>query len=42
MNPDSFANWWKKETKLDNEREMKKQEKNKQDIENAVQLLKKL
>ena len=42
MNPDSFANWWKKETKLDNEREKRKQEKNKQDIENAVQLLKKL
>ena len=42
MNPDSFANWWKKETKLDNEREIKKQEKNKQDIENAIQLLKKL
>ncbi|CAK0753079.1 hypothetical protein CCP3SC5AM1_1960006 [Gammaproteobacteria bacterium] len=42
MNPDSFANWWKKETKLHNEREKRKQEKNKQDIENAVQLLKKL
>jgi hypothetical protein len=42
MNPDSFANWWKKETKLDNEREIKKQEKNKQEIENAIQLLKKL
>ena len=42
MNPDSFANWWKKETKLHNEREKRKQEKNKQDIENAIQLLKKL
>ncbi len=42
MNPDSFANWWKKETKLDNEREIKKQEKNKQEIENAIQLLRKL
>ena len=42
MNPDSFENWWKKETELDNEREIKKQEKNKQDIENAIQLLKKL
>ena len=42
MNPDSFANWWKKETKLDNEREKRKQEKNKQEIENAIQLLRKL
>ena len=42
MNPDSFENWWKKETELDNEREIKKQEKNKQDIENAIQLLRKL
>ena len=42
MNPDSFTNWWKKETKLDNEREIKKQEKNKQEIENAIQLLRKL
>jgi hypothetical protein len=41
-NPDSFSNWWKKEIKLDNEREKKKQEKNKQEIERAVQLLKKL
>jgi hypothetical protein len=42
MNPDSFENWWKKETELDNEREKRKQEKNNQDIENAIQLLKKL
>jgi hypothetical protein len=42
MNPDSFENWWKKEAELDSERERKKQEKNKQDIENAIQLLKKL
>lgn len=42
MNPNSFSNWWKKEAELDSERERKKQEKNKQDIENAIQLLKKL
>jgi len=42
MNPDSFENWWKKETELHNEREKRKQEKNNQEIEKAVQLLKKL
>jgi hypothetical protein len=42
MNPDSFENWWKKETELNNEREKRKQEKNNQEIEKAVQLLKKL
>jgi len=42
MNPNSFSNWWKKEAELDSERERKKQEKNKQEIENAIQLLKKL
>ena len=42
MNPDSFENWWKKETELHNEIEKRKQEKNNQEIEKAVQLLKKL
>ena len=26
MNPDSFENWWKKETELDNEREKRRKE----------------
>jgi len=40
--PDTFEKWMKKEVKVDNERERKKQEKNKQEIENAIQLLKNL
>ena len=38
--PDTFEKWMKKEVKIDNERERKKQEKNKQEIERAIQLLK--
>ena len=41
-NPDTFEKWMKKEVKIDNERERRKQEKNKQEIENAIQLLKNL
>jgi hypothetical protein len=40
--PDTFEKWMKKEVKVDNERERRKQEKNKQEIENAIQLLKNL
>jgi len=40
--PDTFEKWMKKEVKIDNERERKKQEKNKQEIKRAVQLLKTL
>ena len=40
--PDTFEKWMKKEVKIDNERERKKQEKNKQEIKKAVQLLKTL
>ena len=40
--PDTFEKWMKKEVKIDNERERRKQEKNKQEIENAIQLLKNL
>ena len=41
-NPDTFEKWMKKEVKIDNERERRKEEKNKQEIENAIQLLKNL
>ena len=40
--PDTFEKWMKKEVKVDNERERRKQEKNKQEIENAIKLLKNL
>jgi flagellar biosynthesis GTPase FlhF len=40
MNPDSFENWWKKETELDNERERKEKEKQLSDISKMVARLK--
>ena len=36
MNPDSFENWWKKETELDNEREKRRREE--ENIEKNIEL----
>lgn len=40
MNPDSFENWWKKETDKHNERERKEKEKQLSDISKAISKLK--
>ena len=40
MNPDSFENWWKRETDKDNERERKEKEKQLSDISKMVARLK--
>lgn len=40
MAPDTFEKWMKKEVRLDNEREKRKQEKNKQEFEKYTQFLK--
>ena len=41
MNPDSFENWWKRETDKHNEREKKEKEKQLSDISKMVAKLKK-
>jgi hypothetical protein len=40
MNPDSFENWWKRETDKDNERERKEKEKQLSDVSKMVARLK--
>jgi hypothetical protein len=40
MNPDSFQNWWKRDTDKHNEREKKEKEKQLSDISKMVARLK--